>query len=439
MKIEIFKDKIYSTYNLTEKTKGDIYYPKNLREIRYLLKKVLDTKFLIKTGECGHGDKSSLNGLVNTLSLKKFNKIGKIDKKKNLLVAQSGANLVNITEFLKQHGYFLYNVPGGQKVSLGGAIAGNVHGRISDKKNANFGDNLISFKVIDQSGKITLIKKNNKLFTKSIGGLGLYGLILEATLKISKIKNYFFTEKSHFLSNKKEFLNFDQKNSKYFGYINYFDQNLCLNLRTIEKHNSALKDEKFVFPKDNSLPKFMHIFVNNFTLQILYFFLFKIKKYLTKKEKKISIEKTIYVSNYIHNLPNFFKSGFLEFQFAVKFKNLFNIIKKLTKLILSNKIYPIFFILKKLDSSKKKYSFNFPIFNYSLSLGFSKEQLIKNNSFFINFYNILLQYNANIYVTKDEVFTNYINKKSKDLSPKIKKFNLKNSSNFIEKINETKK
>ena len=51
------------------------------------------------------------------------------------------------------------------------------------------------------------------------------------------------------------------------------------------------------------------------------------------------------------------------------------------------KIYnvnPVFFILKKLDKSSKKYSFNFPIYNHSISLGFSKEQFKKTTTYTMN-------------------------------------------------------
>ena len=37
-----------------------------------------------------------------------------------------------------------------KNVSLGGAISGNVHGRFSSRKFANFGDNVISLKILDE-------------------------------------------------------------------------------------------------------------------------------------------------------------------------------------------------------------------------------------------------------------------------------------------------
>ena len=59
-----------------------------------------------------------------------------------------------IAQTLKQEGYYIFNIPGGPNVSLGGAIAGNVHGRISNKSYPNFGDNVHSFKIIDNNFQI---------------------------------------------------------------------------------------------------------------------------------------------------------------------------------------------------------------------------------------------------------------------------------------------
>ena len=45
------------TYNLTEYSYGKTFFPKNIKELKNLLKK---KNILVKTGDCGHGDKSSL-------------------------------------------------------------------------------------------------------------------------------------------------------------------------------------------------------------------------------------------------------------------------------------------------------------------------------------------------------------------------------------------
>ena len=127
------------TYNLTEYSYGKIFLPKNIKELKNLLKK---KNILIKTGGCGHGDKSSLKKNCNIISLQKFNRILKLERKKKFVTVQTGISLIDLVKKLKQEGYYIFNIPGGPNVSLGGAIAGNVHGRISNKSYPNFGDNV---------------------------------------------------------------------------------------------------------------------------------------------------------------------------------------------------------------------------------------------------------------------------------------------------------
>lgn len=340
-----------------------------------------------------------------------------------------------MTKILKLKGYFIYNIPGGPGVSLGGAVAGNVHGRLSDINYSTFGDNIISLKIIDNNLKIKVITKKNKLFNQLVGSLGNYGIIIEAKLQINKIKNYYFVEKTNYINSTKQFRNFNKKNNKYFGYINYFNKKFEFNARTITPSINQKKDNNFEEIKKISLPKQMWVFVNILTLYVLYFLLFKFKnKLFDGSVRLLSLEKTIYVSSYITKLPLFFKNGFIEIQFSVSEKKLLEIINTLKYLIKKMKVYPIFFILKKLNKSKKKYTFNFPVFKHSISLGFSKKQYTENKNFFSKFYNILNSNNCNIYVTKDEIFSNFSNKKLKS-DIKFSKYRSNyNSSNFIKKI-----
>lgn len=121
----------------------------------------------------------------------------------------------------------------------------------------------------------------------------------------------------------------------------------------------------------------------------------------------------IYVSNYISKLPLFFRNGFIEIQFSISKTKLLNLIKQVKNLISKGKVNPVFFILKKLNNSSKKYLFNFPIFKHSISLGFSKKQFMENKLFFFKLYDLLYKNECNIYVTKDELFTNFLFKKYK--------------------------
>ena len=118
--IEFSKKKVIS-YNRTHQSFRKVFYPKNYDELKNILKffRKANKKILIKSGECGHGDKTNLETSELVVSLTKINKIKSINKKKLILKAQSGINLYNLFNILKRKNLTLFNIPGGKNVSLG--------------------------------------------------------------------------------------------------------------------------------------------------------------------------------------------------------------------------------------------------------------------------------------------------------------------------------
>ena len=79
-------------------------------------------------------------------------------------------------------------MPGGEKVSVGGAISANTIGKDSTSKVSSFGDTLISIEAISTDGKIRNISSREKL-NKFVGAFGMVGIILKAKLKLKKMKS----------------------------------------------------------------------------------------------------------------------------------------------------------------------------------------------------------------------------------------------------------
>ena len=438
--------KYYKSYNHTLEAKKTILYPKNIKELKkaifYLKSK--NEKVLIKTGNCGHGDKTKLSESNYVISLKKINKIKKINKRNKSINIEAGANLFTIFKYLEKRNFKVFNIPGGKNVSLGGAISGNVHGRPLAPGFSVFGDNIISLKILNEKGKIINLKRNNKLFFKVVGGLSLFGIILEAKIKISKLQNANYHLKHFYISNNKEFENFNKKNNLFYGYINFFNEiDLQANFMTIEQKDKINNDKEkkkidFLFKLINifKIDTILSYFINNFTLKIFYYFLFKFsKQLLVNKKEVIDHERNTYFVNINTYLPYYFRKGMIEIQFSIPNQNIIKIINQIKSLQFDSNTFPIFFILKKMNSSKGKYIFNFPKYKHCISLGFSKKINIQNISFFKSLYKLIYKNQGNLYVTKDETFL-YNNPKNEFVKyfKKILNENKMISSDFKEKL-----
>ena len=436
-----FVEKNVTSYNRTFKSFRKTFYPKNYDEVKKILKSARDkkTKILVKSGGCGHGDKTNLDNSDLIISLEKINKIKNFDRRKLTITAQSGINLYSLFEILKNKNLTILNIPGGKNVSLGGAIAGNVHGRPQMKNFAVFGDNIISLKVMLESGKIIKLSKKNKLFYKMIGGLSLFGIILEAKIKLKKINNKKILKQRELVNNKKEFQKLYNKNNNFYGYIDFFKKNKFEGIFFTFKESNLNEKKESKNKIKLTLQDLLHffrltslssLFINKISLKIFYFCLFLFYKTFPKVNKIniVNFENSIYFIDLNKYLPFYFRKGMIEIQFSVPNNKIFYVINKIKSLFYSSGIYPFFFIVKKLEKSKKNYIFNFPKNNLCISVGFSKQNYLQKKDFFPIFYSFLFSNNCNVYVTKDETFLE--NTKNKKIRQKIKK-NIAKCSNLI--------
>jgi UDP-N-acetylenolpyruvoylglucosamine reductase len=429
------KYETFSNYNLTYNKEIIKYEPKNIKELIHIKSK--KDFFFLKTGSCSYGDKSISNESKNLISLKKFNKIIKIHKKKRIVEAESGISLYDLSMYLYQQGYFLYNVPGGLTVSLGGAIAGNVHGRFSKKNFSNFGDNIKSIKVLDHKNKVIKINRGQKKFNYYVGSFGIEGLILSAELSIAKIDSYNFERIEKLVKNNSDFNDIFNKNENIYGYLNHFKKNSIEGIFFIINKKKKLSKSKFGQFQKYNWPQYLSILsllVNNLSLKIFYNLIFFVKKFFPNSIKVLSFEKAIYHSSIINLLPYFFQKGMLEIQVSIDKKKFMFFYKNIKQNFIKNEIYPIFCILKKMHVSKKKYFSSFPKNNLSISLGFRKKDYLNKGEIFKKFFLFLKKNNYDVYITKNEIFNRIIleNKFLRKIKENKKKSKTKISSIFFE-------
>ena len=199
-----FEKKKIESWNNTLSSKAYILYPKNILELKKLISiiKKDKKKYLIRTGSCSY-DSKSINPDLETIviSLKYFNKITKLDFKNKFIEVEAGALIEKIIKEIKKNHLTLFSVPGGDKISIGGAISANTIGKDSTPGISSFGDALISLEILSNDGKIKKISKNKYNLNKYVGAFGNEGIILKAKLKIKKIKSENVLLKTKILKN----------------------------------------------------------------------------------------------------------------------------------------------------------------------------------------------------------------------------------------------
>jgi FAD/FMN-containing dehydrogenase len=124
----------------------------------------------------------------NLLLTTGLNRLIDFDPESGLLTAEAGVTLAQILDFAVPRGYFLPVTPGTKYVTLGGAIANDIHGK-NHHVAGTFGNHVTQFELVRSDGSRMLCSptSNPDFYAATIGGLGLTGLISWATLRLKPI------------------------------------------------------------------------------------------------------------------------------------------------------------------------------------------------------------------------------------------------------------
>lgn len=104
------------------------------------------------------------------------------------LECEAGVQLREIIQLALPHGWFLPVTPGTQYVTVGGAIANDVHGK-NHHAAGSFGDHVLSFELLRSDGTRRQCSRQTgpEWFAATVGGLGLTGMITTVRLQLRRV------------------------------------------------------------------------------------------------------------------------------------------------------------------------------------------------------------------------------------------------------------
>jgi len=134
-----------------------------------------------------YGD-SNLNGdgaLIETTAL---DRLISFDPSSRILEAEAGVTLQQVLAFAVPRGLFLPVTPGTKFVTLGGAVANDVHGK-NHHRSGTFGNWVRGLTLLRSDGSLHQLDAEDEtgLFAATIGGLGLTGVITRVALELKPI------------------------------------------------------------------------------------------------------------------------------------------------------------------------------------------------------------------------------------------------------------
>jgi decaprenylphospho-beta-D-ribofuranose 2-oxidase len=134
------------------------------------------------------GHTSTAGGIV--LDMRGFNRIRDIDPVALTITVESGATWDEVQRAIAPRGLALKVMQSSNIFTVGGTLSANAHGRDIDV--TQFVEVVESFRLLLADGRVVSVSRteNPELFSLVIGGYGLYGVILDVTLRVTRDELY---------------------------------------------------------------------------------------------------------------------------------------------------------------------------------------------------------------------------------------------------------
>jgi len=165
-----------------------------------------------------YGD-SCLNDGNMVIPMAGFDHFISFDPTTGVVRAEAGTSLAAILETFVPRGWFLPVSPGTKFVTLGGAVANDIHGK-NHHVAGTFGRHVRRFELLRSSGERLICSptENKELFCATIAGLGLTGLMTWIEIQLIPIRSPYLDTRTTKFRNLDEFFDVSKESDALFEY-----------------------------------------------------------------------------------------------------------------------------------------------------------------------------------------------------------------------------
>jgi len=358
-------------------------------------------------GRC-YGDASLA---ANTISTVKFDKILAFDTTQGIFECQSGITLDQVLEVIVPAGWFLPVTPGTKFITVGGAVASDVHGK-NHHVDGCFSHHVEEMDILLADG--SLIKcgpsLHTDLFEATCGGMGLTGLITRIKFRLKKIETSYIRQKQIKAANLDEVLRLFEQYKDYTYSVAWIDclkkgQAFGRSILILGEHATLAdcndrqaaaplqlpKKRQITFPFN--LPSWV---LNTFTVKA-FNFLYYGKNFKKVIDNIVNYEPFFYpLDAILHWNRGYGKKGFIQYQFVLPLESRQGLVEILQRI--SDKGLGSFLAVLKVFGRQESL-ISFPMEGYTLALDIPVRKGLFETLDELDA--IVLQYGGRLYMSKD--------------------------------------
>jgi decaprenylphospho-beta-D-ribofuranose 2-oxidase len=136
-----------------------------------------------------YGD-AAQNAGGRVLAMSRLAELRALDTETGVATVDAGMSIQELTRLLLPRGFFVTVSPGTAQVTIGGAIAADVHGK-NHHRDGSFCDHVLAFDLLTPDGEVVTVTPADEpeLFAATAGGMGLTGVVLSATLRLLRVES----------------------------------------------------------------------------------------------------------------------------------------------------------------------------------------------------------------------------------------------------------
>jgi FAD/FMN-containing dehydrogenase len=390
---------IFSSWGMYPKIKSSVFRFQKEESLKCIIE--TQSALIPRGNGRSYGDSALSNHIIDVRPHDYFESF---DDDNGLLHVQAGVLLSEILEAFVPRGWFLKVTPGSKLITIGGAIASDVHGKNHHVEGC-FSESIKEFSIMLADGEVITCSKEGtpELFRATCGGMGLTGVILDAKIYLKKINSKYIDQTTIKTQNLKEtFEAFEE-----YQHIPYSvawidclakgtEIGKCL-LMTGDFRDDGQLDYK---NKCNlAIPfNFPSFALANWSVRAFnWLYYWKVKDRVSKQ--KVDIDTFFYPLDSIAHWNRIYgKNGFTQYQFILPKEHSYEGLEEILKSISDSGKGSFLAVLKLYGKANENY-LSFPIKGYSLALDFKIEKGLFDLLDKLD--EIVVKFNGRIYLTKD--------------------------------------
>ena len=328
-----------------------------------------------------YGD-SCLNENGYLLSTRWLNKFYAFNSENGILRCEAGVTLDEILQLFVSKGWFLPVTPGTKFVSVGGAIANDIHGK-NHHKAGSFGNHIIRFEMLRSDGTRIICSKdsNTDWYRATIGGLGLTGVILWAEFKLKPIRGPYIKMESIKFESLNDFFQISNESEQDFEYtVSWLDclsNNNGIGRGIFMRGNHSDKEENNplkMVPKNPTWKTFPidapSFFLSTNTIKA-FNFLYYHKQFKKYQASTVHYDPFFYPLDKIKHWNRMYgKRGFLQWQCVVPKTGRNGAIRTILQEISKSRLGSFLVVLKEFGDLPSQGMLSFPMPGITLAIDF---------------------------------------------------------------------